>query len=61
MKNFRVQLNLDRDTRFFITIKHNHINNAESHVQTKKWIKDEETGIHYNMEKVISFNVYEEE
>lgn len=61
MKNFRVQLNLDRETRFFITIKHNHINNAENVLQTKKWVKDEETESYYNMDKVVSFSIYEEE
>jgi hypothetical protein len=61
VKNFRVQLNLDQETRFFITIKHNHISNAENVLQTKKWVKDEETESYYNMDKVVSFSIYEEE
>lgn len=60
MKNFSVQLNLDNDSRIFIRVMKNNSGNAIHHLQTNKWVKDEDTSIYYNMDRVISFSIYDE-
>ncbi|MBU8768292.1 hypothetical protein [Cytobacillus oceanisediminis] len=60
MKIFSVQLNYDRESRIFIKVKCNVMADALSYLQTNKWVKDEDTEIYYNMDKVMSFQIYDE-
>ncbi|MBO0962354.1 hypothetical protein J1P26_21865 [Neobacillus sp. MM2021_6] len=61
MTSFRVQLNLDKESRVFITIKSNAKANALNYLQTNKWVKDEDLEKYHNMDKVISFQIYDED
>lgn len=61
MKKFYVLLHLDNDKKMNIMIEKNAKMNAINYLQSQKWVKDEDLDIYYNMDKVLSFQVYDEQ
>ncbi|MBY0157285.1 hypothetical protein [Cytobacillus oceanisediminis] len=59
MKTFSVQLNYDKESKIFIKVECNVMTDAPHYLQSNKWVKDEDTEIYYNMDKVLSFRIYD--